>query len=126
MKATKFYLLCSMAALVIAMPGCIKKSSASDSEICDINRTTILVATDLVGQVGYNKEMAKWVINVSIPGTYDGVRTCIVCGDIPGDLKIQGLSVVFSGDLKDSNGYPRPQLGGQEIYYVRPAEIKKL
>ncbi len=106
--------------------GCIKDSHAREGDICDTNRRTVTTANDLTGRLGYNNELEKWVINAPIPGTIDGLRTCIICGDIPSDLKIPGLSIVFSGELKESNGYPKSQLGGQEIYYVRPTKIKKV
>ncbi|MEO5890207.1 MAG: hypothetical protein ABIQ31_08140 [Ferruginibacter sp.] len=124
MSAIKIYLTGLAIVLVISLASC-NKHKASTDELCGVNRATVLVADDFTGQLAYNTEMGKWVINVAIPGTYDGLRTCIVCDDIADELKVQGLIVVFSGDLKESNGYQRPQLGGQEIYYVNPTKLKK-
>jgi len=125
MKVIPFPLISLLAFAMMIATGCIKDSHAREGDICDSNRRTVMTVNDLTGRLSYSNELEKWVINAPIPGTIDGLRTGIICGDISGDLKIHGLSVIFSGELKDSNGYPKPQLGGQEIYYVRPTKMKK-
>jgi hypothetical protein len=91
---------------------------------CDPNRKTILVANEWTGTLGYYNELRKWAVNVSIPNTYDGVRTCIICTDIPDSLKTIGNFVTFSGELKESCENPKPELRGQEIYFVNPTKLK--
>jgi len=108
------------------LTSCIKDAGAATGEICDTNRSTLLKADNLEGRMEFNYEANHWTVNVSIPGTIDGLRTCIICGELPASLKQPGLKVMFSGELKESNGYPRPQLGGQVIYYVRPTSINKV
>ena len=106
---------------------CKKSSSEKDScsyDSCDPKRKTVLVATDWRGTLGYYNDLRKWAVNVSIPNTIDGVRTCILCSDIPDSLKVIGSFVTFSGELKESCNNPKPQFGGQEIYYVQQTKIK--
>lgn len=83
-----------------------------------------MTATNWSGTLGYYNDLGKWSVNVSIPNTMDGLRTCIVCTDIPDSLKYIGRIINFSGDLKESCGIPKPELRGQEIYYVNPKSIR--
>ena len=107
---------------------CKKSSSEIDScsyDSCDPKRKTVLVATDWRGTLGYYNDIRKWAVNVSIPNTIDGVRTCIICSDIPDSLKVMGNFITFSGELKESCNIPMPELRGQEIYFVQPIKFKK-
>ena len=106
---------------------CKKSSSEIDScsyDSCDPKRKTVLLASDWRGTLGYYNDIRKWAVNVSIPNTIDGVRTCIICSDIPDSLKVMGSFVTFSGELKESCNNPKPELRGQEIYFVNPTKIK--
>ncbi len=59
-----------------------------------------MTATNLSGPIGYYNDIRKWAVNVPIQNTIDGLRTCIICTDIPDSLKTIGKIVTFSGDLK--------------------------
>ena len=102
---------------------CDKKQSC-DYEMCDPNRTTILTADNWTGNLRYYNDISKWAVNVRIPGTIDGIRTCIICTDIADSLKSIGKSVIISGELKESCGTPKPELGGQEIYFINPTKLQ--
>lgn len=91
---------------------------------CDPKRKTILVANEWTGTLGYYNDIRKWAVNVAIPNTFDGLRTCIICTDIPDSLKSIGNFVTFSGELKESCDNPKPELRGQEIYFVNPTKLK--
>lgn len=91
---------------------------------CDPKRKTILIANDWTGTLGYHNDIRKWAVNVAIPNTYDGLRTCIICTDIPDSLKTIGNFITFSGELKESCDNPKPELRGQEIYFVNPTKLK--
>ncbi len=91
---------------------------------CDETRLTVMTATDWSGTLGYYNDLRKWAVNVSIPNTIDGLRTCILCTDIPDSLKTIGRIVTFTGDLKESCNNPKPELRGQETYFVNPIKLK--
>ena len=93
-------------------------------DMCDLRRKTIMTATNWSGRLGYYNDIRKWAVNVPIQNTIDGMRTCIICSDIPDSLKTIGKIVTFSGDLKESCDNPKAQLGGQEIYFVNPTYIR--
>lgn len=102
-----------------------KKDSSCDYDSCDPKRKTVINATEWRGTLGYYNDIRKWAVNVSIPNTIDGIRTCIICTDIPDSLKVIGSFVTFSGELKESCNNPLPELRGQEIYFVNPTKLEK-
>ena len=91
---------------------------------CDPKRKTVLVANEWTGTLGYYNDIRKWAVNVAIPNTIDGLRTCIICTDIPDSLKSIGNFVTFSGELKESCDNPKSELRGQVIYFVNPTKLK--
>lgn len=106
--------------------GCKKpKVNTCEYDMCDSRRKTVMTATNWSGTLGYYNDLRKWAVNVPIPNTIDGLRTCIICTDISDDLKTVGKVVTFSGDLKESCGTPKPELGGQEIYFVNPINLRQ-
>lgn len=100
------------------------KVNTYELDMCDARRKTVMTATNWSGPLGYYNDIQKWAVNVSIPNTIDGLRTCIICVDIPDSLKTIGRVVTFSGELKESYNNPKPELGGQEIYFVNPTKLK--
>ncbi len=102
-----------------------KKMNSCLYDSCDPKRKTVLKATEWTGTLGYYNDIRKWAINVAIPNSIDGIRTCIICTDIPDSLKVVGSFVTFSGELKESCNNPKPELRGQEIYFVKPTTLKK-
>ena len=102
-----------------------KKDSTNNTVPCDSKQPTLLIATQWRGTLGYYNDLRKWAVNVSIPNSVDGVRTCIICSDLPDSLKVLGSTVTFSGELKVSDNNPKPTLGGQEIYFVNPTLLKR-
>lgn len=91
---------------------------------CDDRRLTVMTAEKWTGTLGYYNDLRKWAVNVPIANTVDGIRTCIICTDIPDSLKFIGRTVTISGALKESCNKPSPQIGGQEIYYIKPTYLK--
>lgn len=81
-------------------------------------------AANWSGTLGYYNNLRKWAVNVPIPNSIDGLRTCIICTDIPDSLKTMGRIVTFSGALKESCNNPAPDLRGQEIYFVNPINLR--
>ena len=111
--------------MIIIFVSCNKsKVNTCEYDICDSRRRTIMTATNWSGPVGYYNDLRKWAVNVPIPNTIDGLRTCIICTDFPDSLKIIGKIVTFSGDLKESCDNPKPELRGQEIYFVNAISIR--
>lgn len=104
--------------------GCKKNLNTCELDMCDSRRKTIMTATNWSGPLGYYNNLRKWAVNVPIPNSIDGLRTCIICIDIPDSLKTMGRIVTFSGDLKESCNKPTPDLRGQEIYFVNPTKLQ--
>lgn len=92
--------------------------------MCDARRKTIMTATNWSGTLGSYNDLRKWAINVPVPNTIDGLITCIICVDIPDNLKTIGRIVTFSGELKESCNNPRPNIVGQENYFVNPTRLQ--
>ncbi|MCB9034391.1 MAG: hypothetical protein H6553_11170 [Chitinophagales bacterium] len=119
----KLILIQSLAFLLFAF--CDRNETDScDYDMCNPNRSTILVAENWTGYLSYYNDLNKWAANIHIQGTIDGIRTCIICSDIPDSLKIIGKTVVISGELKESCDTPTPVLGGQEIYFINPTKLQ--
>lgn len=104
--------------------GCKKDINTCELDICDVRRKTVMTAINWSGPLGYYNDLRKWAVNVPIPNTIDGLRTCIICVDIPDSLKTIGRIVTFSGELKESCNNPKPDLRGQEIYFVNPTKLE--
>jgi hypothetical protein len=105
--------------------GCKKsKLNTCELDMCDERRETVMTVNNCSGPLGYYNDLRKWAVNVSIPNTIDGLRTCIICVDIPDSLKTIGRIVSFSGELKESCNSPKPELRGQEVYFVNPTMLK--
>jgi hypothetical protein len=100
------------------------KTPSSTCDSCDAERNTVYFALDWVGQMSYNNEFKKWTVNVRIPNSIDGTRICILCTDITDSLKVVGKIATFSGELKETCGIITPQIGGQEVYSIRPSKIQ--
>ena len=119
------HLRISLILILALLFGCKKnKISTCELDMCDARRKTIMTATNWSGPLGYYNDLRKWAVNVSIPNTIDGLRTCIICVDIPDSLKTIGRIVTFSGELKESCNNPKPELRGQEIYFVNPTKLQ--
>ncbi len=118
-------LILSIVIISISAYSC-KKNSKNSCEFneCDSRRKTVYTANLWTGYLGYYNDLRKWAVNYPIPGTTDGLRTCIICIDIPDSLKTIGRQVVFSGELKESCGSPTANLGHQEIYFINPIILK--
>ena len=117
----------AIASLFLIVISCKKSKIVADScsyNSCDARRKTLMVATDWRGTLGYYNDLRKWAVNVSIPNTIDGLRTCIICTDLSDSLKVMGKSVTFSGELKESCNDPKPVFRGQEIYFVTPNKLR--
>lgn len=114
----------SLCLLVALLLGCKRNLNTCELDKCDARRKTVMTATDWSGPLGYYNDLRKWAVNVPIPNTIDGLRTCIICVDIPDSLKTMGRIVTFSGELKESCNSPRPDLRGQEIYFVNPTKLR--
>lgn len=117
------YILNLMSIALIANSFSCKKQNLCDTDMCDSKRKTVFKADNWKGTLGYYNNLRKWTVNVHIPNTIDGLRTCIICPDIPDSLKTMGRTVTFSGDIKESCGNITPELRGQEIYFVTPTKL---
>jgi hypothetical protein len=111
--------------LKLFFSACKKRQfNTCEFNMCDDRRTTVMTAINWSGTLGYYNDLRKWAVNVPIANSIDGLRTCIICTDIPDSLKTIGRIVTFSGDLKESCGNPKPELRAQEIYFVNPRTIR--
>jgi hypothetical protein len=81
------------------MIACKKTKTPSGCNPCEAAKNTVYFAIDWTGPIAYNSDLKKWVVNVRIPNTIDGQRTCIICTEIPDSLKSSGKIVIFSGEV---------------------------
>jgi hypothetical protein len=121
---------CFLKTIIVVVISCIlmscnkTKTTTSTCDSCDAVKNTVYFALDWVGQIGYNNEFKKWTVNVRIPYSLDGTSTCILCTDIPDSLKVVGKIATFSGELKETCAIVTPQIGGQEVYSIKPSKIQ--
>lgn len=125
MKTLSFILFNLLIIISTTGSSCKKtKQTNCDFDGCDSRRTTIVTANNWSGQLGYFNELRRWAINYHVPNTIDSTLTCIICYDIPDSLKQIGKVVIFSGDIKDGCGSPKPELHGQGIFYINPTKLQ--
>lgn len=94
---------------------------------CDLKRQTIKLADNAAGRINVlSKHPDTWVI-VSEEGIigedgpiYDGPDIVVIC-NLPDSLKVIGLQVIFSGELKDSCGDFDTWVS--KNYYCSPSQI---
>lgn len=76
------------------------------------------------GIVSFDNVVDKWIIAVSIEGTYDSQDVGIVCDDLPDEFQEVGRWVIFSGEYKKYAGEQKPPFPGQVYYYLFISNIK--
>ena len=103
-------------ALTMGLSGCNKANVGPDADRC-FSGKAIKSVKNQKGLVGYDPLEEKYVINASIPGTYDSQDTGFVC-NMPESLRKEGLVVTFSGKYYSYKEDRKPMLGGQEYYFL--------
>lgn len=84
---------------------------------CFESRPVVRRVTNLTGRVWFSPQTGLYVINYTLPGTYDSVWVGFVC-NLPEDYKVEGKEVVFSGEYRDGSGIDAPLFSGHEPYYL--------
>ena len=99
-----------------------------DETFCDVNRKLANSADNKEGKVGYYSEYNKWVIyeKIQTPNNIDSRIIGFTC-DIPTSMQIQGLDIIFSGNyfLFNNDENIKPQLGGDDLYFLNLTNIEK-
>lgn len=91
-------------------------------ERCHAEKETVKTVRNKQGIVSnYSPRDTTWVI-LSVPGDdrelfYDSQDVGVLC-KLPDSLKIHGLNVIFSGDLKTYDGELEPVFPGHTMYYL--------
>lgn len=124
LKAT--YVFVFFFAVILLNFSCAKQQVGET--FCDLNRKLVNSADSREGKVGYYSEYNKWVIyeKVQITNNIDSRIIGFTC-DIPSSMQVQGLDIIFSGNYFLFNNYEniKPQLGGDELYFLKLSKIEK-
>jgi len=82
---------------------------------------------DMEGVVRYweSDGFESYTIQYTVPNTIDSVVVGFV-DDLPPEFEVEGLIVLFSGDLIESDDLPKPQIGGQNLSKLTLCDVKKL
>ena len=96
---------------------------ACDTVPCHPDAKTAKRVVDQRGLVAFDIVLNRWVVIVSIEGTYDSQDVGIVCDNLPEAYQQEGEWVIFSGTYKRYSGEDRPPFPGQVYYYLFVSSI---
>jgi hypothetical protein len=91
---------------------------------CDQRRLTKFAAIEQAGKIVYDNSIDKWGIESLVIGNANGRRIAYICGPLNDTFKVINKQVIYSGNLKESCGSPRPSFADQDIFYVLPSKIR--
>lgn len=107
--------------LILATWGCRKEKTAPnpDVENCYSGKV-IKTVTNQTGRVFYDSTEKRYVVFVSIPGTYDSVDAGYICDTLTGFKELKGLEMInFDGKYYTYSGNLPPQIAGTEYYFLK-------
>ena len=111
--------------LIIILSSCKKyKQNTCQFAECDSRRITKLVAESWNGKMVYNNQVNKWGIKSLVTGNVQRTRIAFICGALNDSFKVADKQVVYSGNLKESCGDPRPASVEEEIFYLQPTLLR--
>lgn len=92
---------------------------------CSVNRKIEHVATNWPGRIYYDNDLRLYFVNYFVPGSIDSRYSSVVCNGLDESFRIDGMEVVFSGNLLDDRDEIQPLslIGGQEFFYLQLTSI---
>ena len=111
---------------------CKEDGNTCEYEGCDSRRQTVKVAHEVRGRISVLSSeypevwviVAEGIIGQSGP-IFDGPDVVVAC-NLPDTLKEEGLTVVFSGELKSVCDDFGPPNSSSVVYYSVLSQIKKI
>ncbi|MBX0289543.1 hypothetical protein K3G63_03790 [Hymenobacter sp. HSC-4F20] len=119
MKQTLSYLL--IGTLYFGLTSC-EKDDDSAQAACEAKSDVVRQADKWEGRIVFDSALNTYVVRYSVPGSIDSVLDGLVCS-LPADLRQPGQLVTFSGNYRAYTGASKPQIGGQEYYYLELTSI---
>ena len=119
MKPVLAYLL--VGGLCLSVGSC-KKDDETAQAACKATSDVLMRANNWEGRVVFNSALNTYVVSYFVPGSIDSVYDGVVCS-LPAGLRQQGQLVTFSGQYRAYTGPVKPQLGGQQYYYLELTNI---
>lgn len=115
--------------IVISLTGFRCNKRTTDRDFCELQRSTHSTINLLEGTIIYSNKYNRFGVGfpVTTPGgVIDTQIIGLVC-DIQSEFKTTGLKVIVTGTLKNfnSNENIKPEMGGQELYYLEINKIAK-
>jgi len=111
--------------LLYAIIGIMAFSCAEEKDNIDEPYETVQTLNDVTGTIGYDEINKLYIINVYVEGTIDEIITLYTIKLIE-DFKIINLKVKVDGKLLTNDKLPKPQLGGQKMFFIDITKITKL
>lgn len=125
-KLIRYSMYAGFVMLLCNSSGCKKESTET---FCSVNRQLEITLADRTGSVIYYQKYNRYAVQVDtlIVGNIDTQITGLTCG-LPKEFQVVGTKVTINGQLKKFNSDEniRPQLGGEELYYLQIDKISKL
>lgn len=97
----------------------------STNNVCAEPYQTIKTLNNAIGNIGFDEINKQYIINVYVEGTIDEIITLYPC-ELAEEFKTINLKVKVDGNLFTNDKLPKPQIGGQEMFYVDIIKISKL
>jgi len=111
--------------LVYAFIGIMAFSCVKEKDSIDEPYETVQTLNDVTGTIGFDEINKLYIINVYVEGTIDEIITLYPI-ELAEDFKKVNLKVMVDGKLFTNDKLPKPQLGGQEMFFIDITKITKL
>ncbi|BBE17262.1 hypothetical protein AQPE_1411 [Aquipluma nitroreducens] len=103
---------------------CVEEKD-SISNVCNEPYETIKTLNDATGTIGFDEINKQYIINIYVEGTIDEIITLYPC-ELAKEFKKVNLKIKIDGKLFTNDKLPKPQIGGQEMFYIDITEISNL
>lgn len=104
--------------------GCVKEKDTTNN-VCAEPYETIKTLSNATGSIGFDEINKQYVINMYEEGTIDEIITLYPC-ELTEEFKKVNLKIKIDGNLFTNDKLPKPQVGGQKMFYIDVTKISKL
>lgn len=103
---------------------CVEEKD-SINNVCAEPYETVKTLNDATGTIGFDEINKQYIINIYVEGTIDEIITLYPC-ELAEEFKKVNLKIKIDGRLFKNDKLPKPQIGGQEMFYIDITKVTKL
>ena len=103
---------------------CVEEKD-SINNVCAEPYETVKTLNDATGTIGFDEINKQYIINIYVEGTIDEIITLYPC-ELAEEFKKVNLKIKIDGRLFSNDKLPKPQIGGQEMFYIDITKVTKL